>query len=196
MGQARQASSLGRMARSRTLLIIDIQRDYFPGGAYPLVEPEAAAAAARSILDSFRAANEPVVHMKHVWDSSDAEFMRPGTEGIEIHPDVEPADGELVLEKASPNSFVDTELESELRKRGSDDLVVAGMMSSMCVDATVRAAADLGFSPTVVHDACAAPDLDFNGVEVPGAAVHAAFMAALADGYAEVMSATELLAAG
>ncbi len=184
------------MARSRTLLIIDIQRDYFPGGAYPLVEPEAAAAAARRVLDSFRDGSDQVIHMKHVWDAPDAEFMRPGTEGIEIHPDVEPADGELVLEKESPNSFVGTELEAELRERGSDELVVAGMMSSMCVDATVRAAADLGFSPTVVHDACAAPDLDFNGVEVPGAAVHAAFMAALADSYAEVMSATELLAAG
>jgi nicotinamidase-related amidase len=181
------------MASARTLLIIDIQRDYFPGGAYPLVEPEAAAEAARSVLDSFRAAGDPVIHMKHVWDAPDAEFMRPGTEGIEIHPAVEPADGELVLEKASPNSFVDTRLEEELRERGTEGLVVAGMMSSMCVDATVRAAADLGFSPTVVHDACAAPDLEFNGVDVPGAAVHAAFMAALADSYAEVTSAAELL---
>ena len=97
------------MADSRTLLIIDIQRDYFPGGAYPLVEPEAAASAARRVLDSFRKAGDPVIHMKHVWDAADAEFMRPGTEGIEIHPSVAPADGELVLEKASPNSFVDTD---------------------------------------------------------------------------------------
>jgi nicotinamidase-related amidase len=184
------------MARSRTLLIIDIQRDYFPGGAYPLVEPEAAAESARRVLEGFRDAGNPVIHMKHVWDAPDAEFMRPGTDGIEIHPAVAPAEGELVLEKSSPNSFLETGLEDQLRKRGADDLVVAGMMSSMCVDATVRAAADLGFSPTVVHDACAAPDLDFNGVEVPGAAVHAAFMAALADSYAELMSATELLAAG
>src|SRR6266542_792721 len=174
------------MARPRTLLIIDIQRDYFPGGAYPLVEPEAAAEATRQVLDGFRAAGDPVIHMKHVWDAPDAEFMRPGTEGIEIHPAVAPAEGELVLEKTNPNAFLETGLEEELRKRGAADLVVAGMMSSMCVDATVRAAADLGFSPTVVHDACAAPDLDFNGVEVPGAAVHAAFMAALADSYAEV----------
>jgi nicotinamidase-related amidase len=184
------------MASSRTLLIIDIQRDYFPGGAYPLVEPEAAAEAARRVLDEFREAGDPVIHMKHLWDAPDAEFMRPGTEGIEIHPAVEPADGELVLEKTSPNSFVETALEKELRERDTDGLVVAGMMSSMCVDATVRAAADLGFSPTVVHDACAAPDLAFNGIEVPGAAVHAAFMAALADGYAEVTSASDLLSAG
>ncbi len=178
---------------ARTLLIIDIQRDYFPGGAYPLVEPEAAAESARRVLDSFRAAGDPVIHMKHVWDAPDAEFMRPGTEGVEIHPTVEPAEGEPVLEKANPNSFLDTGLEQELRKHDTDDLVVAGMMSSMCVDATVRAAADLGFSPTVIHDACAAPDLEFNGVDVPGAAVHAAFMAALADGYAELTSAAELI---
>jgi nicotinamidase-related amidase len=184
------------MASGRTLLIIDIQRDYFPGGAYPLVEPEAAAAAAHQVLDSFRSTGEPVIHMKHVWDAPDAEFMRPGTEGIEIHPTVEPADGELVLEKASPNSFLETGLEEELRGRDTSDLVVTGMMSSMCVDATVRAATDLGFSPTVVHDACAAPDVEFNGIAVPGATVHAAFMAALADGYAEVTSATELLSGG
>ena len=49
------------MASPRTLLIIDIQRDYFPGGAYPLVEPEAAASAARGVLDAFRAANEQVI---------------------------------------------------------------------------------------------------------------------------------------
>ena len=68
------------------------------------------------------------------------------------------------------------------------------MMSSMCVDATVRAAADLGYSITVVHDACAAPDLEFGDRPIPGDVVHGAFMAALADGYAEVTSAAELLA--
>jgi nicotinamidase-related amidase len=183
------------MADTRALLIIDIQRDYFPGGEYPLVEPEAAAEQARRVLDTFREAGDPVIHMKHVWDAPDAAFMRPGTEGIEIHSEVAPNDGELVLEKTTPNSFVGTPLEEELRQRDPDQLVVTGMMSSMCVDATVRAAADLGFSPTVIHDACAAPDLEFNGVDVPGAAVHAAFMAALADGYAEVTSAAELLEA-
>ena len=89
-------------------MIIDIQRDYFPGGAYPLVEPEAAAASARRVLDSFREAGEPVIHVKHVWDAPDAEFMRPGTEGVEIHPEVSPAEGEPVVEKSNPNAFVDT----------------------------------------------------------------------------------------
>jgi nicotinamidase-related amidase len=176
----------------RGLLIIDIQRDYFPGGAYPLVGPEAAAEAARRALDAFRASGEPVVHLKHVWDAPDATFMRPGTDGVEIHPLVEPAEGERVIEKAQPNGFLGTGLEATLREAGIDSLVVAGMMSSMCVDATVRAAVDLGFGATIVHDACAAPDLSYEGAEIPGAAVHGAFMAALADGYATLVGSQEL----
>jgi nicotinamidase-related amidase len=176
----------------RGLLIIDIQRDYFPGGAYPLVGPDAAAEAARRALDAFRASGEPVVHLKHVWDAPEATFMRPGTDGVEIHPLVAPVEGERVIEKAEPNGFLGTELEATLREAGIDSLVVAGMMSSMCVDATVRAAVDLGFDATVVHDACAAPDLSYEGTEIPGAAVHGAFMAALADGYAKLVASREL----
>ena len=130
----------------RGLLIIDIQRDYFPGGAFPLVEPEAAAPRRRGACSTASAtAGEPVVHLQHIWDAPDAPFMKPGTEGIEIHPLVAPADGEPVIAKAEPNGFLGTPLEEQLRDRGVDELVVAGMMSSMCVDATVRAGADLGF---------------------------------------------------
>jgi nicotinamidase-related amidase len=95
---------------SRTLLIVDIQNDYFPGGAFPLVEPEAAAAAARRLLDSFRAAGEPVIHLRHVWDAPDAEFMRPDTPGVEIRPEVAPAAGEPVIDKDAPNGFLRTPL--------------------------------------------------------------------------------------
>ena len=176
---------------ARGLLVIDIQRDYFPGGAFPLVAPEAAAAAARTVLDAFRAAGDAVVHLRHVWDDPEATFMRPGTPGIQIHPTLPPLDSEPVLDKTEPNGFLGTSLGEQLR--GVDAIVVAGMMSSMCVDATVRAGADLGFTMTVVHDACAAPNLSFGGREIDGASVHAAFMAALADGYASVVSADEVL---
>lgn len=174
------------------LVVIDIQNDYFPGGAYPLVGPLEAAARARELLDGFRAAGLPIVHVQHVWDAPDAAFMKPGTPGVEIHPLVAPLDGEQVVTKASPNAFLGTSLRSLLGSAGP--IVVCGMMSSMCVDSTVRAAADLGYTVTVAHDACAAPDLAFGGVEVPGSVVHAAFMAALGDGYAAVLPADEVLA--
>jgi nicotinamidase-related amidase len=177
---------------ARALVIVDIQKDYFPGGAHPLEATETAVASAKRLLESFRAADEPVVHIRHVWDEEDATFMRPGTEDVEIHSDVAPADGELVITKAFPNSFRETELESELRARGIDELVVCGMMTSMCVDATVRAAVDLGFGTTVAHDACTTCDLEFAGRSVPAAAVHSAFLAALGDGYATILATDDI----
>jgi nicotinamidase-related amidase len=176
----------------RALVIIDIQRDYVPGGAYPLVEPEAAAANAKRLLEAFRDSGEPIVHLQHVWDAPEATFMRPGTDGVEIHADVAPEGEETVLRKAQPNGFVGTALERELRGHGVEEIVVAGMMSSMCVDATVRGAVDLGFTATVVHDACAAPDLEFAGEAIPGKTVHGAFMAALGDGYATLVATDDL----
>ncbi|MBN9624597.1 MAG: cysteine hydrolase [Actinobacteria bacterium] len=176
-----------------TLLIIDIQNDYFPGGAFPLVGPEKAAAAASDLLAEFRSNGDPVVHLQHIWDEPDAAFMRPGTEGVEIHDLVAPIDGETLITKESPNGFLDTDLESVLRGLDSDSLVVAGMMTSMCVDATVRAASDLNFDVTLAHDACAAPDLEWGGVTVPAAQVHTAFIAALAGEYATLARSAERL---
>jgi nicotinamidase-related amidase len=179
---------------ARGLLVIDIQRDYFPGGAYPLVGSDAAAVQARALLGRFRAAAAPVVHVKHVWDAPDATFMIAGTDGVEIHPSMLPAGDELLLEKSEPNGFVGTGLLEALRERDLDELVVVGMMSSMCVDATVRAALDLGLAVIVAHDGCAAPDLEFLGTAVPGAVVHAAFMAALGDAGATVVAGGDVAA--
>lgn len=185
---------------TRTLIIIDIQQDYFPGGRHPLVGPEAAAAAAARLLAGWRAEGAPVVHVQHVWDAPDAAFFQPGTPGIEIHPLVAPQDNEPVVTKTNPNAFLETDLDARLRALAAEtpeepfELVVAGMMSSMCVDATVRAAADLGYTVTVAHDACAAPDLEFAGTTVPATQVHAAFMAALGEGYAAIAGADEILA--
>lgn len=177
---------------TRTLLIIDIQNDYFPGGAHPLVGATAAGDAAASVLAAARRAGDPVVHVQHVWDAPDAPFMRPGTPGIEINPAVAPLPGEPVVTKSAPNAFVGTELATLLDRDST--LVVVGMMTSMCVDSTVRAAADAGYTVELVHDACAAPDLEFGGISVPGAAVHAAFIAALGDGFATLRASAEIAA--
>jgi nicotinamidase-related amidase len=177
---------------SRGLVIVDIQNDYFPGGRMELVGSERAAERAAHLLAGFRSRGEPVIHMQHVWEGDDAAFFSPGTPGVEINDAVRPAGGEPVVQKEYPNSFRETDLERRLRDAGVTEVVVAGMMTSMCVDATVRAAADLGFGCTVVHDACACPDLEFGGEVIPAASVHGAFIAALGDGYAAVTSADDV----
>ncbi|MCZ9881881.1 cysteine hydrolase family protein [Arthrobacter sp. B2a2-09] len=179
---------------SRVLLVIDIQNDYFPGGAHPLAGSDMAVVAAASVVEVFRRGGEPVVHVQHVWDEPEASFMRPGTPGVEIHQAVRPLPGEAVIIKASPNAFVGTELGAVLKRLEASELVVLGMMTSMCVDSSVRAAAEQGFDVVLVHDACAAPDLEFGGVVVPAEMVHAAFVAALGDGFARVVSSRDIIA--
>jgi nicotinamidase-related amidase len=175
------------------LLLVDIQNDYFPGGALELVGMEAAAAKAGELLRACRRLDWPIFHVQHLARRPGATFFLPGTSGAEIHPAVKPLPGETVLTKNYPNSFRETGLTELLRSAGIDDLVIAGAMSHMCIDATTRAAADLSFRCTVVHDACAARDLVFDGEVIPAAQVHGAFMAALGMLYARVWSLGELL---
>jgi len=178
----------------RSLVIIDIQNDYFDGGAQPLVGSNDAARKAARVLSGFRARGESIVHVQHVWDEPGAPFMRPGTVGVEIHESVKPLPGEPVVTKATPNAMLVKELLDELRRSESEQLVVMGMMTSMCVDSTVRAAADLGYQVDLVHDACAAPDLTLDDQVIPGALVHAAFIAALGDGFATLCSSDQFTA--
>ncbi len=174
------------------LLIIDIQNDYFPGGTMELVGPGAAAAKAATLLAAFRKKSLPVVHMQHIATRPGATFFRPGTPGAEIHESVRPAPGETVFKKNFPNSFRETPLLEHLRGAGISNLVIAGMMTHMCVDTTTRAAADLGFACSLAHDACATKALAFNGVEVTAGNVQVSYMAGLNGLFAKVLPAAEL----
>jgi nicotinamidase-related amidase len=175
------------------LLLVDLQNDYFPGGKMELTGILQASEKALRLLDHFRKNNLPIFHVQHVSIHPGATFFLPRTEGGKIYSALEPLAGEEVFQKHFPNSFRETFLLEALRKQGVDDLVTAGAMSHMCVDATVRSACDLGFSCTVIEDACATKDLEFRGSVVPAVHVHRAFMAALHGAYAKVMTAGEFL---
>jgi nicotinamidase-related amidase len=177
----------------RALLLVDIQNDYFTGGAMQLVGMEAAAGNAGALLQFFRDRSESVYHVQHISKRAGATFFLPGTKGVEIHPAVEPLPAEPVVTKYFPNSFRGTNLLELLKKDGIEQLVICGAMSQMCIDATTRAAFDLGFKCTVIEDACATRNLTFKGEVVPAWAVHGAFMAALQGIYAEVVSTGDFL---
>jgi len=180
---------------STALVLVDIQNDYFPGGSMELVGMEAAADRAARLLARFRDDGAPRFHVQHLSTRPGATFFLPGTPGASHEERVAPRAGETVVPKHFPNAFRDTVLLDALRDGGVTDLVIAGAMSHMCIDATTRAAFDLGFGCTVAADACATRDLAFGGETVPAAQVHAAFMAALAAPYARVAPVDELLAA-
>jgi nicotinamidase-related amidase len=175
------------------LLIIDIQNDYFPGGAMALHGPEAASAQAAKLLAAFRERGRPVIHMQHISTRPGATFFIPNTKGAEIHESVRPAAGETVFRKNYPNSFRETPLLDHLRRANVAQLVIAGMMTHMCVDTTTRAAADLGFTCSLAHDACATRALAFGGVQVTPEQVQVSYLAGLNGLFAKVMPAADLL---
>ena len=175
------------------LLLIDIQNDYFPGGNMELEGSPEASLRAREILTAFRERNLPVVHIQHVATRPGAIFFLPDTAGVKIHANVEPLPGEVVFQKNYPNSFRDTPLLEHLRDHKIDHVIVCGMMTHMCVDATVRAAFDYGLQVTVVQEACATRTLTFEDQTIPAPQVHAAFLSALSFLYARVVSTGEFL---
>jgi len=174
------------------LILIDIQKDYFPGGKMQLEGSPEASMRAAALLARFRDRSLPLIHIQHVSDRPGASFFLPDTEGVKIHANVAPLAGEAVVQKHFPNSFRGTTLLERLREFKAEHLVIAGMMTHMCVDATTRAAFDLGFSCSLAQDACATRALALGKVEVAAAQVHAAFLAALNGLYAKVQSAAEI----
>ena len=176
-----------------TLLIIDIQNDYFPGGEMELVKMDEAAGNAQKLLYYFRKNNLPIVFIQHLATKPNASFFIPETSGAEIHQSIRPLDNETVIVKNFPNSFRNTNLNQHLQASNSKDLVICGAMSHMCIDTTTRAAADLGYSCTLISDACATRDLVFNDQKVKASDVQIAYMAALNSTFAQVISTDQFL---
>lgn len=175
------------------LLVIDIQKDYFPGGKMELVNPLEAGKKAYSLLQCFREHGGHHVHIQHIALKPDAPFFVRGSEGSDIHDVTAHFEGEPIVYKHYPNSFRETNLLEMLREWGVERVVITGMMTHMCVDATARAAADLGFKIIIAEDACTTRDLEFNGTVIPAEYVHKAFMAALKS-YGQVMKSEEVIA--
>ncbi|MEO8401477.1 MAG: cysteine hydrolase family protein [Gammaproteobacteria bacterium] len=175
------------------LLLIEFQNDYFPNGRMPLEKSVETCQKAQEALQMYRAKQLPVIHVQQISTRPDAVFFLPCTKGVEFHSSVQPLRNETIVKKHYPNSFKDTTLLNHLIKNQINHLIIAGMMTHLCVDATVRAAYDLGFGCTVLHDACATKNLEFNNMIIPAQSVHNAFLAALQPLYGNVISVKELL---
>ncbi len=173
----------------QALILVDIQNDYFKGGSYELVSPEQAAIQAKKILTLFREQRWPIYHVRHISTSPSAKFFLPDTEGSEIHQDIYPLDGEQIIIKHRPDSFFGTNLKEKLDESDIDMLIICGMMTHMCIDTTVRAAVNYGYSVELIEDACATRDLKWNENTIKAEQVQNTFMAALDGSFAKVLKA-------
>ncbi len=169
------------------LLLIDVQREYFTRDG-PLCIPDGPAVLGRlaGLLGTARQVGVPVIHVQH-HEAADSGVFATGTTAVETMDEVRPAEGEPLIVKHLPGSFDGTSLDEALADAGARTVVVGGFMTHMCCDTTAREAHARGFDVVFLSDGTATRALEGpDGRTIPHDAVHAATLAAQADGFSRL----------
>lgn len=139
------------------LLVIDIQNDYFPGGAFTLENAESACKGAVDAIEQAKRDGWMVVGVQHL-NPPEAPVFVPDTEGMKIHPAIVAALGDApVVLKHQADSFFETNLEQILRDAGITDIYLTGMMTQHCVTHTALSPQAHGMNVHIIAKGCAAP---------------------------------------
>ena len=181
-------------APSAALLIIDLQKGFDEPIWGRRNNPNMEARIV-DILRAWRASKRAVIHVKHMSTRATSP-LRPGQPGNDFKAQGAPMPGESVIEKRVNSSFIGTSLEAELRWRGHDTLVIAGITTNHCVSTTARMAGNLGFAAWVVSDATATFDrVGPDGIVYPAEQIHAIALSDLHGEFATVVDTDKVIAA-
>lgn len=131
-----------------TLVVIDVQREYMEPEPFVTRDGNDLISKCRKLLDSARAAGAPVVFVRHLDREPPADPAK-----AEICPELAPRPGEPVVEKRFASAFMKTDLDETLARRSAKHLVVCGLATFGCLNATVVCALCKGYEVTVVRDA-------------------------------------------
>ncbi|WP_166267911.1 cysteine hydrolase family protein [Marinobacter caseinilyticus] len=171
------------------LIMIDCQNTYREG-VMQLEGVEEALGEAKKLLEKARASGIPIFHIRH--DGGEGSPYDVNARIGAITDDVAPKDGEPVITKNYPNSFVATDLHEQLQAKGVKNIVLAGFMTHMCVNSTAHGGFNLGYAPTVVASATATRPLEtVKGKVLSAQAVHEGALASTRDLYAAVVDSVD-----
>jgi nicotinamidase-related amidase len=148
MAPATQRSGDSSSSRT-TLLIVDAQVDMFVPGS-SVHAGEAVLRTLSGLITRARRAGISIIYVQNNGGAGDPD--QPGTPGWEIHPALAPLDGDLIFQKSSPDAFDRTGLREELARRGIGRVIIAGLQTEYCIDATCRGAYALGYQVVLVKD--------------------------------------------
>ncbi len=135
----------------RALLVIDVQNDYF-SGPMQVTYPQGSFENILHAMDAAQEAGVPIVIIQTEIPRPDAKVFRRGTLGWELHPEIARRPYDVLIHKELPGSFTGTNLDSWLRARGIDTVVICGYMTQMCCDTTSRQAVHLGYTVEFLAD--------------------------------------------
>ncbi len=120
----------------------------------------------RRLLDGFRTASAPVVHImlgpakadysdapRHLRAWFEATNNHVGTREHEIVDELKPIDGELIVRKTTMGAFSSTGIDTHLKAMGIESVVVVGVSTNNCVGMTAFEASDLQYGVVLVSDA-------------------------------------------
>jgi nicotinamidase-related amidase len=139
------------MTGKTALLIVDLQVAMFESESDPPIhDAHGLLQRAGDLIARARAAGVPVIYVRH--DGGPGDPLEAGRPGWDIHPVLEPAADETIIEKRAPDSFHETDLGEVLAESGIEKLIIAGAQTDYCINATCRRAAALGFDTTLVAD--------------------------------------------
>ncbi|WP_460078094.1 cysteine hydrolase family protein [Pseudomonas sp. H3_H05] len=131
------------------LLILDMQVGLFHGPDKPWAG-EALLDRLNNLLTKARSAGAPIFLARHVGPPGSP--IEPGSPLVQLLPELRLTGDEVIFEKNRPNAFAMTDLVEQLKARGAEGVVIAGMKTQYCVDSTCRAARDLGFDAVLIAD--------------------------------------------
>jgi len=185
--------SLG--AAHTALVLVDFQDEFVHGGL-PLPGVHGAIARATELAAWARRSGILVVLVRNVSDRPASPLFRRGVPTTAFVPGIGPQAGDLVVEKSMVGAFSRTDLDAQLRSRGVETLIVAGVMTHLAVFSTASDATVLGYRVVVAADATATRALPGAGGEdgVDGGTLQRAALAAMADRVADVMLTRTIVA--
>ena len=177
----------------RALIVIDVQNEYFPGGALPVTHPAGTLPRITAVMDAARRAGVPVITVQHS-SAPDARVFARGSEGWQLHPEVAGFEADLHFEKRLPGAFTDTPLAGWLDEHGVEGVVIAGYMTQMCCDTTARQAVHRGLAAEFLADATGTLDFANQAGTVSAEELHRAILVTQQWRFSKVLSAEEWIA--
>jgi nicotinamidase-related amidase len=176
----------------RALLVIDVQNEYFDG-KLPISYPIGTLDNILTVMDETRQRKMDTVVIQHTSTSQNASTFVKGTIGWQLHPEVDKRSNDLLVEKNLPGAFTGTNLESWLRSRQIDTVVICGYMTHMCCDTTARQAMQLGFAVEFLEDATGTLDVSNHAGKVTAEELHRAVLVVQESRFSRVLKTSEWL---
>ncbi len=140
------------------LLIIDVQNGLFSIKNLPIYNAELLIKNINSLINKARNAQVLIIFIQH--NEPKGKRLETNTKNWEIHPMLQQNEADINIQKFQSDSFLETNLDEELKKHKISKLVITGLATPMCVDTTVRSAVSHGYKVTLIQDTHSTIDSD------------------------------------